>query len=46
MATLTYSFYKTGSYGASAGSDDPYFGYNTASYSGDIGQSTVSAITA
>lgn len=46
MATLTYSFYKTGSYGASAGSDDPYFGYNTVSYSGDIGQSTVSAITA
>ena len=46
MATLTYSFYKTSSYGASAGSDDPYFGYNTASYSGDIGQSTVSAITA
>lgn len=46
MATLTYSFYKTGPYGASAGSDDPYFGYNTVSYSGDIGQSTVSAITA
>lgn len=46
MATLTYSFYKTSSYGASAGSDDPYFGYNSASYSGDIGQSTVSAITA
>lgn len=45
MATLTYSFYKTGSYGASAGSSDPYFGYNSVSYSGTVGQSTVSAIT-
>ena len=45
MSTLTYSFYKSGSYGASAGSDDPYFGYNSLAYSGTIGQSTVSAIS-
>ncbi len=46
MATLTYSFYKNNSYGAGAGHTDPYFTYDTVSYSGNVGQSTVSSITA
>ena len=37
-------FFKTSSYGPSAGSSDLYFGYNSISCSGMIGQSTVSAI--
>lgn len=45
MATLTYSFYKRGSYGAGSGHSDPYFTYDTVSCSGDVGQSTVSSIT-
>ena len=46
MATLTYSFYKKNSYGATAGTSDPYFTYDTISYSGTVGQSTVSTISA
>lgn len=46
MATLTYSAYKNGSYGASAASSDPYFVYDSISYSGTIGQSSVTRITA
>lgn len=45
MATLTYSFYKKNSYGASAGYSDPYFTYDTVSYTGTVGQSTVSSIS-
>lgn len=45
MATLTYSAYKNGSYGASASASDPYFGYDSITYSGTVGQATVTAIT-
>lgn len=45
MATLEYSFTKNNGYGAAAGASDPYFDFDTVSYSGVVGESTVTSIT-